>query len=90
MALSGTRPASAGFHNISIANGDLDHPGYAFDRRKREAQAEKEQQKPKREYDDLDEALADTFPASDPPAPVVHGTTSNPRPAEKDYRFEKA
>jgi hypothetical protein len=34
--------------------------------------------------DELDAALADTFPASDPPAPVSHGTTSNPRPHEKD------
>jgi hypothetical protein len=33
--------------------------------------------------DELDEALADSFPASDPPAPVVKGTTANPAPDEK-------
>ncbi len=33
--------------------------------------------------DELDRALADTFPASDPPAPVTKGTTANPRPSEK-------
>jgi hypothetical protein len=33
--------------------------------------------------DELDEALADSFPASDPPSPVVKGTTANPAPDEK-------
>lgn len=33
--------------------------------------------------DELDGALADSFPASDPPAPVVKGTTANPAPDEK-------
>jgi hypothetical protein len=42
-----------------------------------------EAEKAKPHHDDLDEALADTFPASDPPSPVVHGTASNPQPHEK-------
>jgi hypothetical protein len=33
--------------------------------------------------DELDEALADSFPASDPPAPVVKGTAANTAPDEK-------
>ena len=36
--------------------------------------------------DDLDKALEDSFPASDPPAPVVKGTTANARPHEKKER----
>jgi hypothetical protein len=46
--------------------------------RKRE---EAEKQKP--HHDALDRALADSFPASDPPAPVAKGTTSNPKSHEK-------
>lgn len=42
-----------------------------------------EAEKPKPHHDELDKALADSFPASDPPAPVAKGTTSNPRPDEK-------
>jgi len=52
----------------------------AGEKRKRE----KEPEKPKREDHDLDQALADTFPASDPPARVVHGTASSSRPEEKE------
>ena len=33
--------------------------------------------------DELDKALADSFPASDPPAPAIKGTTANPKPEEK-------
>lgn len=36
--------------------------------------------------DDLDKALEDSFPASEPTAPVVKGTTANPRPHEKKER----
>jgi hypothetical protein len=32
---------------------------------------------------ELDDALAGSFPASDPPAPVVKGTTANPGAQEK-------
>lgn len=34
----------------------------------------------------LDQALADTFPASDTPAQISKGTISNPRPQEKRTR----
>jgi hypothetical protein len=43
-----------------------------------------EAEKPKAHQDELDRSLADSFPASDPPAPVVKGTTSNPKPHEKN------
>ncbi len=33
--------------------------------------------------DELDKALADSFPASDPPAPAIKGTTANPKADEK-------
>ena len=33
--------------------------------------------------DRLDQDLADTFPASDPPAQISKGTISNPKPHEK-------
>lgn len=39
--------------------------------------------KTKLREDSLDQALEDTFPASDPPAQVSQGTISNPRPQEK-------
>ncbi|MBI4724709.1 MAG: hypothetical protein HY765_06950 [Rhodomicrobium sp.] len=42
-------------------------------RRKEEAE------RPKFDYDELDRALADTFPASDPPAMVVKGRACSPR-----------
>jgi hypothetical protein len=38
---------------------------------------------------ELDEALDDSFPASDPPAPVSQGTTSNPNPVEREEREEE-
>jgi hypothetical protein len=38
---------------------------------------------------DLDEALADPFPASDPPAPVIKGTTRHSNPKERDKREER-
>lgn len=39
--------------------------------------------------DDLDEALSESFPASDPPAPVTKGTTRNPNPRERKEREER-
>jgi hypothetical protein len=47
---------------------------------KKRQEAEKE----KPHHDDLDQALAESFPASDPPAPVAKGTTSIPKPHEKN------
>jgi len=49
----------------------------------RELRKRQEAEKPKPHHDELDEALAGSFPASDPPAPVAKGTTSNPKPHEK-------
>jgi hypothetical protein len=43
-----------------------------------------QEEMPKSAEDELDEALADSFPASDPPAPAIKGTTTNPMPREKD------
>ncbi len=39
--------------------------------------------------EELDAALSDTFPASDPPARVIKGTTRNPSPAERKRREER-
>jgi hypothetical protein len=39
--------------------------------------------------DDLDEALADTFPASDVPAPVSKGRPTRPRHPERRADGEK-
>lgn len=49
-------------------------------KKKEEAEAAKRQEA------ELDKALADSFPASDPPAPAIKGTTSNPKPDEKTPR----
>ncbi len=46
-------------------------------------QKKEEAERPKPHEDELDRMLADSFPASDPPALVSQGTTSNPRPHEK-------
>ncbi len=43
-----------------------------------------EEEKPNSTEEELDKALADSFPASDPPAPAIKGTTANPMPNEKD------
>ncbi len=40
----------------------------------------------KQREDQLDRALADTFPASDTPAQISKGTISNPTPQEKRDR----
>jgi hypothetical protein len=45
---------------------------------------QREEEMPKPAEDELDQALADSFPASDPPAPAIKGTTANPMPHEKD------
>jgi hypothetical protein len=36
--------------------------------------------------EELDEALEETFPASDPPAPVSRGTIRHPNPEEREER----
>jgi hypothetical protein len=43
-----------------------------------------QEEMPKPAEDELHKALADSFPASDPPAPAIKGTTANPMPHEKD------
>jgi len=49
----------------------------------RQGRNTKEEACRKQREDELDRALADTFPASDPPAQISKGTISNPRPQEK-------
>ncbi len=49
---------------------------------RKKPQRQEEMRKPAE--DELDQALADSFPASDPPAPAIKGTTANPAPHEKD------
>jgi hypothetical protein len=52
--------------------------GQREDNRKEEAGT------PSTQEDELDKTLADSFPASDPPAAVAKGTTANPRAHEKE------
>jgi hypothetical protein len=59
---------------------DKTHPDDEHRRHRKKEEAEC----PKPHHDELDEALAGSFPASDVPAPVSRGTTSNPRPHEKE------
>jgi hypothetical protein len=54
-------------------------PPLAGNRKRRQ----KEETKERLEDLQLDQALADTFPASDPPALISMGTISNPNPQEK-------
>jgi hypothetical protein len=44
---------------------------------------QRQEETPKPAEDELDKALADSFPASDAPAPAIKGTTANPMPHEK-------
>ncbi len=46
---------------------------------------------PKSTEEELDKALADSFPASDPPAPVITGTTASPQSQDKtrDKKVER-
>jgi hypothetical protein len=54
-------------------------PPLAANRKRRK----KEEAEERLEDLQLDQALADTFPASDPPALISMGTISNPNPHEK-------
>lgn len=58
-----------------------DRPAPANHDRLQRKREEAEKSKP--HHDELDQALAESFPASDPPSNVSPGTTSNPKHHEK-------